>query len=320
MSKIENQVILHTKEVTKIFKTSMGENLIANDNINFELFKGQTLGIVGESGCGKSTFARILSLLDKPTKGKIFYHEKDITQLKGKSLRENRKNFQMIFQNPLNSFNPKMKIKEILCEPLLNFNLISKSNLDWKSKELLNMVELPSEFIERYPHQLSGGQCQRVAIARALSIEPEILICDECTSALDVSIQKNIIELLVKLQREKLTSIVFICHDIALVKSISHRVAIMYLGNVVEITSSKNLGLGKVHPYTKTLIGSIFSLDMNFSKPIQNIESETPNPLNLPMGCVFCNRCPNVLERCKFEKPTLKEVEKNHMIACHLFN
>ena len=225
----------------------------------------------------------------------------------------------MIFQNPLNSFNPKMKIKDILCEPLLNFKIISKKDVISTSKKLLEMVELSNEFIERYPHQLSGGQCQRVAIARALSIEPEILICDECTSALDVSVQKNITETLVKLQKEKLTSIIFICHDIALVKAISHRLAIMYLGNVVEIVPSQNLVGQKLHPYTQTLIDAIFSLDMDFSKPINSIESKAPNPLEVPKGCAFYNRCPKHLERCKFEKPSLKEVEKNHMIACHLY-
>lgn len=320
MSNLENQMILQAKNITKVFDTSDKKKLIANDDINLELYKGQTLGIVGESGCGKSTFARILSQLDKPTSGKILFHREDISKLKGENLRQSRKHFQMIFQNPISSFNPKMKIKDIVCEPLLNFKMLSKSNVNWKSKELLNMVELSSEYIERYPFQLSGGQCQRVAIARALSLEPEILICDECTSALDVSVQKNIIELLVDLQKQKGISIVFICHDIALVRAITHRVAIMYLGNVVEIVSSKDLGISKVHPYTQTLIDAIFSLDMDFSKPISSIDSEPPSPLDIPKGCVFYNRCPHHFERCKLEKPTLKTVENQHQVACHLYD
>ncbi|MGN1411183.1 MAG: ABC transporter ATP-binding protein [Oscillospiraceae bacterium] len=320
MSNLENQMILQAKNITKIFDTSDGKKLIANDGINLELYKGQTLGITGESGCGKSTFARILSQLDKPTYGEIIFHGKDISKLKGKELRQNRRHFQMVFQNPIGSFNPKMKVKDIVCEPLLNFKLLSKSNVEWKSKELLNMVELPNEYIEKYPFQLSGGQCQRVAIARALSLEPEILICDECTSALDVSVQKNIIELLVNLQKQKGISIAFICHDIALVRAITHRVAIMYLGNVIEIVPSKDLGIFKVHPYTQSLIDAIFSLDMDISKPIQSIESEIPSPLDVPKGCVFSSRCPKRFKRCNLEKPILKEIENGHQVACHLYD
>lgn len=320
MSKLESQVVLETKSLTKVFKLSNDRKLTANDNINLKLYRGQTLGIVGESGCGKSTFARILSKLDDVTSGKILYHGKDISNLKGKTLREIRKDFQMVFQNPLSSFNPKMKVKDILCEPLLNYRLISIRDIGVKARELLGMVELPMEFMERYPHQLSGGQCQRVAIARALSLEPEVLICDECTSALDVSVQKNVIELLVKLQREKHTSIVFICHDVALVKSISHRIAVMYLGNLIELVSSKDVGTRKVHPYTQTLIDSTFSLDMDSHKAIGCMESEVPSPIDVPKGCVFYSRCPTRLERCKYDKPTLKEVEKTHMVACHMFN
>jgi oligopeptide/dipeptide ABC transporter ATP-binding protein len=312
--------ILEAKNITKIFNASDKRKLIANNNISLDLYKGQGLGIAGESGCGKSTLARILAQLDNPTSGEILLHGKDISLLKGEKLRQNRRNIQMVFQNPYNSFNPKMKIKDIICEPLLNFKIIGRKDIKSKAEQLLKMVELPAEFMERYPFQLSGGQCQRAGIARALALEPEILICDEATSALDVSVQKNIIELLIKLQKEKNISIVFICHDISLVKSITHRVAVMYLGNVVEIVSGSQLGHGDiVHPYTKALRESIFSFDMDFSKPIEIMEGETPSPLDIPSGCPFQNRCKYCMDKCRKEKPDLQEKEKNHSIACHLY-
>lgn len=316
---MDNTTILQAKEITKIFPVSKGRKLIANDNINLELFKGQTLGIVGESGCGKSTLARILTQLDTATSGQILYHGKDISKFKGETLRLHRKNIQMVLQNPNSSFSPKMKVKNILCEPLLNYRLISKKDIDSTANRLLNMVELSNELANRYSFQLSGGQCQRVAIARALSLEPEILICDESTSALDVSVQESIVKLLVGLQKEKNTSIVFICHDIALVSTMTHRVAIMYLGNIVEIVPSELIGKEYVHPYTKTLLESIFSLDTDYKKPIQSINSEVPSPLDVPLGCPFCNRCPNCMDICKTNKPILKPLDSQHSIACHLY-
>lgn len=316
---MDNKIILETKNITKIFNLSNDRKLMANTDINLKLYKEQTLGIVGESGCGKSTFARILSQLDIPNYGKILYHGENISNFKGEKLRQHRKNIQMIFQNPIGSLNPKMKIKRILCEPLLNFNLINHDGIDITAKRLLDMVELSSELINRYPFQLSGGQCQRVAIARVLALEPEILICDEVTSALDVSVQKSIVELLVRLQKEKGISIVFICHDIALVSAMTHRVAIMYLGNIVEIVPSTKLGHNKVHPYTKILMDSIFSLNMDFSNPIKSIKNETPSALNIPSGCPFYDRCVKSMDICKTQKPTLRQIEKEHSIACHLY-
>ena len=202
MSK-EKELILEAKHVTKKFPLTKGKELIANDDVSLKFYKGQTLGIVGESGCGKSTFMRMMVQLEQPTSGEILFKGKDITKMKGEELRKNRRNVQMVFQNPSTSFNPKMKVGDIICEPLMNFGLIKKKEKDAVARKYLEMVELPGDFADRYPHNMSGGQRQRVGIARAIALEPEIIFCDESTSALDVSIQKAILELLVKLQKEK---------------------------------------------------------------------------------------------------------------------
>ena len=315
-----NEVVLEARHVTRRFPASGGRTLVANDDISLKFYKGKTLGLVGESGCGKSTFMRFLVSLDTPSEGEILYRGKDITKLKGEELRQNRQNIQMVFQDPSSSFNPKMKIRDIVCEPLLNFNRIKRNEKDAACKKLLEMVELPGEFADRYPHNMSGGQRQRVAIARALALEPEILILDEATSALDVSVQKNIIDLVTKLQREKNITIGFICHDIALIQSCAHQVAVMYLGSLVEVLPAQALRENAMHPYTKALMGSIFDIGMDFSKPIEPIEGEAPSPLDVPSGCPFRSRCPACTERCAQEKPRLQEVGPEHMVACHLFD
>lgn len=312
------EVILEAKHVTRRFAVSKGRTLLANHDVNLKMYKGKTLGLVGESGCGKSTFMRFLVSLDMPSEGQILYRGKDITKLKGEELRRNRQNIQMVFQDPSASFNPKMKIRDILCEPLMNFGRIRASEKDAAAKRLLEMVELPEEFADRYPHNMSGGQRQRVAIARALALEPEILIMDEATAALDVSVQKTIIELVSKLQREKDITIGFICHDIALVKSVAHQIAVMYLGNVVEVIPGEDLADKAVHPYTQALMGAIFDIHMDFSKPIESIESEAPSPLDVPEGCPFQNRCESCMEICRQKQPDLVELEPGHCVACHL--
>ena len=223
----------------------------------------------------------------------------------------------MVFQDPLASFNPKMKVMDILTEPLRNFGRLKRADREAKARELLRMVELPEDFVYRYPHSMSGGQRQRIGIARALALEPEILVCDEATSALDVSIQETIIQLLVRLQREKQISIVFICHDLALVQSFSHQIAVMYLGHVVEVIPGEQVARGALHPYTQALLSALFSIHMEQGKKIESIQGEAPSPLDIPQGCPFQNRCPHCGERCRREKPQLVEVGPDHLVACH---
>lgn len=257
----EKDMILETKNLTKVFTTYDGGALVACNDISLKVYKGKTLGIVGESGSGKSTYIRMLMNLEKPTSGQILYHGKDINKFSEQEVWENRQNIQMIFQDPWAAFNPKMTVMDILTEPLSNYNRIKKSEKKEKALELLKMVELPEEFLYKYPQNMSGGQKQRLGIARAISLEPEILICDEATCALDVSIQKIIIELLVRLQKEKGISMVFICHDLALVQLFAHEIVVMNKGNIVEKFEGDKLKEAK-HPYTKKLLDSVFSIHM----------------------------------------------------------
>lgn len=314
----DKELILEAKHVTKKYPASGGRTLTACNDICLNFYKGKTLGIVGESGCGKSTFMRMVVSLEAPTEGEILFRGQNVSELKGEALRQHRRHIQMVFQDPAAAFNPKMKVMDIICEPLLNFGLIRKSEKEAVARKYLEMVELPGDFAFRYPHSMSGGQRQRVGIARALALEPEIIVCDEATAALDVSVQKTVIELLVRLQREKQISMGFICHDMALVQSLAHQVAVMYLGNIVEILPGEKVAKGSRHPYTQALIGSVFDLEMDFSRPIESIDSEAPSPLDVPTGCPFQNRCEHCMEICKKERPLLAEVEPEHMVACHL--
>ncbi|MCD7714962.1 MAG: ABC transporter ATP-binding protein [Lachnospiraceae bacterium] len=314
-----HEAILTACHVTKQFPASGGRILKACNDINLTVYRGRTLGIVGESGCGKSTFVKMIVQMFQPTEGQILFDGKDITKLKGEELRQSRKKIQMVFQDPAAAFSPKMKIIDIVTEPLMNFKLIKRSEREAKAKELLRMVELPEDFIYRYPHNMSGGQRQRVGIARTLALEPEIIVCDEATSALDVSVQDRIIELLVKLQKEKGISFVFICHDMALVQSFAHQVAVMYLGNIVETLPGNEVATNAQHPYTQAMLGAIFSTKMDFTKKIESIESEAPSPVDTPPGCPFQNRCDRCMDICRKEKPSLKTIGKGHEVACHLF-
>lgn len=314
-------VILEIKNLTKKFAVDGGKFLTACDNVSLKAYQGQTLGIIGESGCGKSTLVRTLLSIHPATDGEAIFENKDILKLKGEALRQNRRKIQMVFQDPAAAFNPKMKVKEIVCEPLKNYGLIKNSEVDAKAAELLRMVELPEDFKDRYPHNMSGGQRQRLGIARALSLEPKIVVCDEATSALDVSVQEKICELLVRLQKEKGITYLFICHDIGLVDLMCHQVAVMYLGNVLEyVGGGRRIANEGVHPYTKALMKSVFKVDFKPGEKIEPLESEIPSPLDLPKGCPFQSRCGQCMEICRSVKPQLKEVAPGHAVACHLVN
>ncbi len=309
--------ILEGKKLSKSYFIGEKE-LKAVRGIDISLKKGETLGLVGESGCGKSTVLKMLTRLEEPTSGRLYFKEKDITDQKGKELRQNRKHIQMVFQDPSSAFSPRMRVREALEEPLKNFYDFTKVKREEKIKELLGLVQLSSDFIERYCHEMSGGQRQRLGIARALAAEPDILVCDEATSALDVSIQDNIMKLLAEIQRKRNLSIVFVCHDISLVASISHKIMVMYLGDVIEELESALFVSKACHPYSKLLQSSIFSVTMDFTKEIRKLEGDVPNPLDVISGCPFRTRCSQAIDICKSLKPELKTIGENHKVACHL--
>ena len=313
-----SEIIMRVENLTKKFPVSGGKFLTACDNITFNVRKGETVGIVGESGCGKTTLLKAIMNMQSPTSGKIIFRGEDITTLTGEAKRQNYRHIQMVFQDPTAAFNPKMRIKDIICEPLLNFDLIAKSDVEIKARELLTQVDLPPDFVNRYPHNMSGGQRQRVAIARALALEPEVIACDEATSALDVSVQDTIIKLLVKLQREKGITYIFICHDLALVSLFSHRIAVMYLGRLMEIADADELNENPIHPYTLSLLSAVPIPDPETARKSQRIilEGDVPSPLNMPSGCPFRTRCRYATEQCAKEMPPLTDRGDRHFVAC----
>lgn len=313
----EKDVILEAKYVTRRFPASGGRELTACNDINLKFYRGKTLGLIGESGCGKSTFMRFLVRLDVPTEGEILFKGKDLTKLKGEELRQTRQHIQMVFQDPGGSFNPKMKIRDIICEPLMNFGRIKASEKDAVARKYLEAVDLPGEFADRFPHNMSGGQRQRIAIARAIALEPELIVMDEATCALDVSVQKTIIELVCRLQKEKNIAIGFIAHDLGLIQSFAHEIAVMYLGSIVEIIPGEDVDKAQ-HPYTQALLSAIFDTKMDFTKKIESIDSEIPSPLDVPPGCPFQTRCEHCTDICRMERPALKTVGEGHKAACHL--
>ncbi len=296
------------------------KKLQAVNGVSFKLKSGETLGIVGESGCGKSTLARaIISMVPAET-GRFLWFGKDLLALQKTEMRKHRKEIQMIFQDPLASLNPRMTIGEIIAEPLkTHYPKTSKADIKLRVEDVMNKVGLLENLINRYPHEFSGGQCQRIGIARALILKPKLIICDEPVSALDVSIQAQVINLLMDLQKEMDLTLIFIAHDLSIVKHISTKIMVLYMGNMVELARSEDIYNHPRHPYTQALISAVPIPDPKIekNKDLILIEGDLPSPINPPSGCVFRTRCKKVQDICSQEKPELKEATSSHEVACH---
>lgn len=323
----ENKTLLQVNNLKKHFPVTRGVvfqkqtgSVKAVDGISFEVFKGETLGLVGESGCGKSTTGRTILQLYRPTSGSAVFDDIDLVAQKGSALRKIRRRVQMIFQDPYASLNPRMTVEKIIGEPLKVHNIAKGKECTERVLELLNLVGLNPYFANRYPHEFSGGQRQRIAVARALALNPEFIVCDEPISALDVSIQAQIVNLLEDLQHDLGLTYLFIAHDLSMVRHISHRVAVMYLGKVVELTSRDDLYNNAQHPYTKALLSAVPIPDPSVEEKRRRIilEGDVPSPVNPPMGCNFNTRCPVAEKRCFEEDPETIEVAPGHWCACHL--
>jgi len=290
----------------------------AVDGVSFAIGAGETLGLVGESGCGKSTVARTVLRLLKPTEGRIRLQGVDITSLGNRELRPHRREMQIIFQDPYSSLNPRMSAAEIVGELLAVHEQMSRSSRAARVAELFEQVGLRVNQMGNYPHEFSGGQRQRLGLARALSLNPKLIICDEPVSALDVSIQAQVINLLLDLQAELGLSYLFVAHDLAVVEHISHRVAVMYLGRIVEFAEKREIFANAQHPYTESLLAAVPTADPTHKRQQRILQGDVPSPVNRPSGCHFQTRCPYATARCREEEPLLREVAVNHHVACHL--
>lgn len=293
----------------------------AVDGVSFSIEKGQTFGLVGESGCGKTTTGKCILKIHKASGGRIIYDGKDITNLKEKDVLKYRRDIQLVFQDPYGSLDPRQSVRSILKESICSSGLrISRENLEGTIKELLSLVELDPSMEDRYPHELSGGQRQRLGIARAIACNPKLIICDEPVSALDVSIQAQIINLFRSLQKQLGLTYLFIAHDLAVVQHIADTIGVMYLGNLVELMPAGDLFGKSLHPYTRALLSAVPSTDYYLEKQREReiLVGEVPSPINVPSGCPFHTRCSKCKEICKTEKPTLKTVYDNHKVACHI--
>lgn len=320
MAANDKEVLMKADHVKVYFKgKKRGQTVKAVDDVSFEIMKGETFGVVGESGCGKSTLGRTLIRLQQPTDGHIYLSGTDIAGLKGAQLKEMRKEAQIIFQDPSACLNPRRTIKQILMEPFEIHNLKGKIDVDAKIMELLQLVGLDSYHLSRYPHELSGGQKQRIGIARALALEPQIIICDEAVSALDVSVQAQVLNLLQELKEKLGLTYFFISHNLNVVYQVSDRVGVMYLGKMVEIANYDQLYEKRYHPYTEALLSAIPQVDQEEQKERIHLEGEVPSPYDPPSGCHFHTRCPKACDKCRQTAPELKEVAPGHYVACHLY-
>lgn len=322
----EQQILVRVQGLKKHFPVYKGvlfqhqtATVKAVDDLTFNIYTGETLGLVGESGCGKTTAGRTLLQLYRPTAGKVFFKEHDLTTIKGKSLRQLRQQMQMIFQDPFASLNPRWTISRIIGEPLRVHSLLPASEQGKRIRELLDLVHLDHNFSNRYPHELSGGQRQRIGIARALASNPDFIVCDEPISALDVSIQAQVVNLLEELQSSLKLTYLFIAHDLSMVRHLCDRVAVMYLGALVEMANRSELYNQPLHPYTNALLSAVSIPDPVKTRLRRRImlSGEPPNPLNPPAGCRFHPRCPIAKQDCKLSAPSWREIQPEHWVACH---
>ncbi|MDF2674494.1 MAG: transporter ATP-binding protein [Clostridiales bacterium] len=318
------QKILEVKNLKKYFSIKgdlfkgPGGNVKAVDGVSFDLYKGETIGLVGESGCGKSSLGRTIVRLYEPTEGEIIFKDQDISHISKRQLKPLRKQMQLIFQDPYSSLNPRMNVNSIVGEAILTHGLVKKGQ-EYRDRvsEIIEVCGLSPYHINRYPHQFSGGQRQRIGIARALALNPEFVICDEPVSALDVSIQSQILNLMMDLQEKMGLSYLFISHDLSVVKHISNRIGVMYLGSLVEMADKKDLFTYPSHPYTRALLAAIPIPNPSKRKKMEAISGEIPSNVNTPPGCKFSSRCPYVKDICGEEIPETKEVRPRHFVACH---
>ncbi len=320
---MEQEVILRVENLKKYFPIKGGffsktiGNVKAVDGVSLEVRKGETLGIVGESGCGKSTTGRAILQLLKPTGGKVYFKGQDLSKLSKKEMRALRPKMQLIFQDPYSSLNPRMTVGQIIGEALIDHKMATKENLRAKVLEVMDLCGLAEYQIDRFPHEFSGGQRQRIGIARALALDPEFIVADEPVSALDVSIQAQIINLLVKLQKEKGFSYMFISHDLSVVEHLCQRIGVMYLGSMVELADKDELFDNPLHPYTKALLSAIPIPDPTIKRERIILTGDIPSPANPPEGCKFHTRCPYATDKCRNEAPEYREIKEGHFVACH---
>ena len=326
MSSDDQKVLVSVRNLTKYFPITRGiliqrkiGAVQAVDDVSFDVYQGETLGLVGESGCGKTTVGRTILQLLKPTKGHVFFHDKDLTTLPPEEMRHVRREIQIIFQDPYASLNPRLTVGNIISEPLEVHRIGTNKERRERVQELLRLVGLNPYFVNRYPHEFSGGQRQRIGIARALSLHPEFIVCDEPISALDVSIQAQVANLLEKLQKEFGLTYLFIAHDLSMVRHISDRIAVMYLGKVVELAERDVLYTNPLHPYTQALLSAIPIPDPVKERKRKRIvlTGDVPSPANPPKGCHFHTRCPIALEICRQIEPEWREISPKHWVACH---
>jgi oligopeptide/dipeptide ABC transporter ATP-binding protein len=320
------KTLLKVENVQKHFPTGkrniMGKHLQvlkAVDDVSFSIRQGEIFGLVGESGCGKSTLGRCITRIVNPTEGKIYFNDEDITTVDAGRLKTLRRQIQMVFQNPHSSLNPRMTIRQAFME-ILHVHKLAKGKVNERMEDILEKVGLPVDALDRHPHEFSGGQLQRIAIARALLVEPEFIMADEPVSALDVSVQAQILNLLVQLKEELSLTMLFVAHDLSVVEHISDRVGVMYLGQIVEMADVEELYENTLHPYTKALMAAIPIPDPKANREDYILEGDLPSPIDLPQGCRFASRCRECMEICNEESPALKEVKPDHFVACHLYN